>query len=49
LNAKSELFRLRMEMDRRYRVNTERPAYGKLGHSPVHFRDWHKVTLVKKG
>jgi hypothetical protein len=26
-----------------YHVNVLRPAYGVLGHMPVHFRDWHVV------
>jgi len=41
LAVKSGLFWL--SMDKCYQVNTERPAYGNLDHSPVHFRDWHMV------
>jgi len=29
-------------------VNTQRPTYGMLDHSPVHFRDQHKVAQHDK-
>jgi hypothetical protein len=32
-----------------YHVNVQRPAYGVLGHMPIHFRDWHVVVEGDRG
>jgi len=32
-----------------YHVNVQRPAYGVLGHMPVHFRVWHVVLEDDRG